>query len=246
MTGTQHGRAHGKAVDTAPFGRRRTGPAAPDRRLDADPMVVELEAVQHVDALAGALRALRGQAARLSRWGTTLADRLAQGQRLLAAGNGGSAAEAQHLTAELVGRFRDDRPPFSAIALNAETSSLTAIGNDYGYEEVFARQVTAHARLGDVVLLLSTSGRSPNLLAAASAARRAGACCWALTGPAPNPLADTVDDAVCLPGSTATVQEGHLVAVHVICAAFEAALANTLANTAGATSASHRMEAAGQ
>ncbi|HEV2087234.1 MAG TPA: SIS domain-containing protein, partial [Cryptosporangiaceae bacterium] len=87
----------------------------------------------HVDALVEALGALRADSARLARWGRQLADRLSGGHRLLAAGNGGSAAEAQHLTAELVGRYRDDRPPFSAIALHADTSSLTAIANDYGY-----------------------------------------------------------------------------------------------------------------
>jgi len=170
-------------------------------------------------------RALRSESTRLERWAGVLVDRLTRGHRLLAAGNGGSAAEAQHLTAELVGRFRDDRRPFSALALHGDTSSLTAIGNDYGYEEVFARQVTAHARAGDVVMLLSTSGRSPNVLAAARAARDADASCWALTGSRPNPLADLVDDAICLPGRNATVQEGHLIAVHALCAAFETELA---------------------
>jgi phosphoheptose isomerase len=231
-----------------PFGARRTGSTLTTPHLVTDP-ATEFQATEHVDALAGALQALRAQAPRLTRWGGTLARQLSQGHRLLAAGNGGSAAEAQHLTAELVGRFRDDRPPFSAIALHAETSSLTAIGNDYGYDEVFARQVTAHARPGDVVLLLSTSGRSPNLLAAAAAARRAGASCWALTGPGPNPLVAAADDAVCLPGSTATVQECHLVAVHVICAAFEAALGNgvTVAGKAVPGSAPERaVEAAGR
>jgi phosphoheptose isomerase len=187
--------------------------------------LARIEASQHIDALVESLPALQAEAARFARWGGILARRLSRGARLLAAGNGGSAAEAQHLTAELVGRFREDRPPFSAIALSAETSSLTAIGNDYGFEDVFARQITAHARGGDVVVLLSTSGSSPNLLAAVPAARRAGAECWALTGPGPNPLALAADEAICLPGPTATVQEGHLVAVHAICAAFEASLA---------------------
>jgi D-sedoheptulose 7-phosphate isomerase len=158
------------------------------------------------------------------RWAQWLAHRLPAGARLLAAGNGGSAAEAQHLTAELVGRFDGDRRPFSAIALHSDTSSLTAIGNDYGYEEVFARQVHAHARPRDVLVLLSTSGRSPNLLAAASAGRSVGASVWALTGPVPNPLAELADDVVTVPGSPATVQEAHLVAVHLLCAAFESAL----------------------
>lgn len=140
------------------------------------------------------------------------------------AGNGGSAAEAQHLTAELVGRFRDERRPYSAIALHADTSALTAIGNDYGYDEVYARQVTAHARAGDILLLLSTSGRSLNLLHAATAARQVNCTVWALTGPGPNPLASAADGAICLPGSAANVQESHLVAVHALCTAFDLSL----------------------
>jgi D-sedoheptulose 7-phosphate isomerase len=184
---------------------------------------------RHLDALGPALLALRQAAPTLQRWGDVLAEQLSRGQRLLVAGNGGSAAEAQHLTAELVGRFRHDRPPFSAIALHADTSSVTAISNDYGYERVYARQVQAHARLGDVLLLMSTSGRSPNLLAAAEAGRLAGADIWALTGPGPNPLAAASDEAICVPGRPPTVQEAHLVAVHVLCEAFEDALAGTCA-----------------
>ena len=172
-----------------------------------------------------ALDAMRGKADVLTRWGSSLATRLVAGGKLLAAGNGGSAAEAQHLTAELVGRFDRDRRPFSAIALHADTSSLTAIGNDYGYAEVFARQVEAHARPGDVLVLLSTSGRSENLLRAARAGVRAGAAVWGMTGPAPNPLAAACDEAVCVPGCTSTVQELHLVLVHLLCAAVEEALA---------------------
>ncbi|MFI9009312.1 SIS domain-containing protein [Actinosynnema sp. NPDC053489] len=179
---------------------------------------------EHLNGLARSLAGLRAQAPRLTRWGGVLARRLADGGRLLAAGNGGSAAEAQHLTAELVGRYRDDRRPFSAIALCAESSSVTAIGNDYGYDQVFARQVTAHARPQDVVVLLTTSGRSPNLLEAAKAGRQAGAHVWAMTGPAPNPLADVVDEVLALPGDPSNVQEAQLVAVHALCAAFEAAL----------------------
>jgi D-sedoheptulose 7-phosphate isomerase len=178
----------------------------------------------HLDRLGDTLGALRAQSGRLQRWGGELAIRLGSGARLLAAGNGGSAAEAQHLTAELVGRFSRDRRPFSAIPLHADTSSLTAIGNDYGFHDAFARQVRAHARPRDVVVLLSTSGQSRNLLLAAAAATEVGATVWAMTGPAPNPLAAIVDDALTLPGGTCSVQEAHLVAVHVLCAAFEAAL----------------------
>lgn len=183
----------------------------------------------HVDRLAAALPALRAAAPTLARWGGELADRLLAGGRLLAAGNGGSAAEAQHLTAELVGRFEDDREPFSAIALHGDTSSVTAIANDYGYADVYARQVRAHARQGDVVVLISSSGRSPNLLTAAAAAAERGALSWALTGPGPNPLVAACDDAVCLPGTTSTVQEMHLAALHMLCRAAEIAFAERAA-----------------
>lgn len=188
-------------------------------------MTLPVAAYDHLDALGDALLGLRRQAKTLQQWGTVLARRLSAGHRLLAAGNGGSAAEAQHLTAELVGRFQTERRPFSAIALHADTSSLTAIGNDYGYDEVFARQVEAHARPQDVLVLLSTSGRSRNLVSAAHAGVRAGASVWALTGPAPNPLVSLAESAVCVPGPAANVQEAHLAAVHIVCHAFDAALA---------------------
>jgi len=198
------------------------GPADLATSPDVD---TESVVAAHLDALAPVLAALREHIPHLAAWGEHLFARLSAGGRLLAAGNGGSAAEAQHLTAELVGRFDGDRRPFSAISLHADTSSVTAIANDYGYDEVFARQVRGHAREGDVVLLLSTSGRSRNLLRAAEEARAAGAVAWALTGPGPNPLVDACDDAIALPGPSANVQEAQLIAVHAVCRAFDAAVA---------------------
>lgn len=187
------------------------------------PLVRELD--DHVDRLAAALPALRAAGPTLAGWGVQLAARLGAGARLLVGGNGGSAAEAQHLTAELVGRFDRDRVPLSAIALHAETSSLTAIANDFGYDDVYARQVRAHARTGDIVLLISSSGRSANLLAAAMAAAESGADAWALTGSGPNALSVLCAESVCLPGDTATVQESHLAALHMVCRAVETAMA---------------------
>ncbi|GHH05072.1 SIS domain-containing protein [Streptomyces rubradiris] len=181
----------------------------------------------HCDDLAKALEAFRDHAPLIERWGTELARRLGSGARLLVAGNGGSAAQAQHLTAELVGRYREDRPPFSALALHADTSSTTAIANDYGVQEVFARQTAAHGRPGDVLLLLSTSGASANLLTAAEHARRLGMTVWALTGRSPNPLQLGADDALCVDAPlAATVQELHLVAVHMLCETFDRAVEN--------------------
>lgn len=180
---------------------------------------------EHLADLAPVLIALDAEAEHLEAWGVELADRLSGGARLLAAGNGGSAAEAQHLTSEFVGRFADDRASFSAISLHAESSAVTAIGNDYGYEQVFARQVRGHGRAGDVLVLLSTSGTSPNLVAAAHAAREVGVTTWALTGTGPNPLTDACDDAIALPGPSSNVQEAQLVAVHSLCLVFDAEIA---------------------
>jgi D-sedoheptulose 7-phosphate isomerase len=179
-------------------------------------------AQDHLDELVAAAQAFGPCVELADRWGTRLAAVLDAGGRLLAAGNGGSAAQAQHLTAELVGRYRDDRPPFSAICLTAETSSLTAIANDYPPEELFARQVEAHGRPGDVLVLMSTSGRSPNIVAAAQRGRRVGLRVWSLTGPGPNPLSEVADEALCVDATyTATVQELHLVALHVLCAGLD-------------------------
>jgi len=184
---------------------------------------------QHLAALTAPLAALRDDAPRLEAWGGRLAEVLITGGRLLAVGNGGSAAEAQHLTAELVGRYRDDRPPFSALALCAEPSALTAIGNDYGLEVAFARQVRAHGRPGDVLVALSTSGRSPNVLAAVEAANESGLATWALTGRPGSPLAALADEHVAVDSPhTATVQEIHLIALHLVCAAFDHAVAAAL------------------
>lgn len=179
----------------------------------------------HLAALLAAAGDFRGGLALASRWGEHLAGVLPSGGRLLVAGNGGSAAQAQHFTAELVGRYHHERPAMSAICLSAETSSLTALINDYPPEELFARQVDAHGRVGDVLALLSTSGHSRNVVAAARRGRDRGLTVWAFTGALPNPLADIADETIAVSApSTATVQELHLVALHVVCEAFDVAI----------------------
>ncbi|XRQ14949.1 D-sedoheptulose-7-phosphate isomerase [Actinomadura welshii] len=194
---------------TAPTAQTRTA-TAQDRRLEA---------------LAEAALRFREHVPTIETWGRRLAEVLHGGGRLLACGNGGSAAEAQHLTAELVGRFEDERRPLSAIPLHGDTSSVTAIGNDYGAADVFARQVQAHGRPGDVLVCLSTSGRSPNVVAAARRARRLGITAWAVTGPGPNALAAACDDAVTVDAAaTSTVQEIHLAAIHLLCGVIDDAL----------------------
>jgi D-sedoheptulose 7-phosphate isomerase len=171
----------------------------------------------HLQALERALFTLDEQVDVIVRWSDRLVETLVGGGRLLVAGNGGSAAQAQHLSAEIVGRYLDDRPPFSAIALHADTSALTAIGNDYGPHEVFARGVRAHGRPGDVFMGLSTSGRSINVIRAAETARKLGLTVLALTGPAPNALEARAHDSLCVDAATPTVQEVHQVVIHLLC-----------------------------
>jgi len=179
----------------------------------------------HLSALRDALDDLEAQAPVIESWARRLADALTSGGRLLVAGNGGSAAQAQHLAAELVGRYRRERRPFSAVALTTDSSALTAIGNDYGFEEVFARQVRAHGRRGDVLLLLTTSGSSPNVLRAAAEGRAIGMTVWALTGALPPALVVECSEVVVIPSSSpATIQESHLVALHLLCDAFDRAI----------------------
>jgi D-sedoheptulose 7-phosphate isomerase len=180
---------------------------------------------RHLDDLAAAARIAQSAAPVLAQWGQDLADIFAAGGKLLACGNGGSAAEAQHLTGELLGRFRDERRPLPAVALSADSSAVTAIANDYGIEELFARQVQAYGRPGDVLVAISTSGTSPNVIAAAKAGLDVGVTVWALTGPAPNPLAALSDSAIAVDAPTvATVQEIHLSLIHALCIALDKAL----------------------
>jgi len=202
----------------------------------------------HLASLRDALAELEADVERLEAWGERLADVLASGGRLLAVGNGGSAAQAQHLTAELVGRYRTERQPLSAICLHGDTSSLTAIANDYGAEEAFARQVRAHGRPGDVLVALSTSGKSPNVVRAVEAANALGIATWALTGAEPSPLADLCDEALRMRGADpATTQELHLVALHVVCGAVDRELAlrepAARARTGGHATARRRAQA---
>lgn len=180
---------------------------------------------EHLAALAEAAARAGAYAATVSAWGTELAQRYDAGAHLIACGNGGSAAEAQHLTGELVGRFRHDRRPLPAVALSADSAAHTAIANDYGFDEGYARQVTAWGRPGDILVAFSTSGTSPNVVAAAKAGLEAGVTVWALTGPGPNPLASLADEAIAVDASTtATVQEIHLSLVHALCIALDHAL----------------------
>ena len=191
--------------------RRRTPPAG------------DVRVRRHLDELHDQLGVLDDVVPTLARWATTLRRTWDAGGRLLVGGNGGSASLAEHLTAELVGRYQGEHAPWSAISLAGDTAAVTAIANDYGYDEVFARQVRAHGRRGDVLLLMSTSGRSPNLLAAARAARAARLRTWALVGEGSSPLVQVADEAVGVGRSGPVVQELQQVVVHLLCELVEEA-----------------------
>ncbi|MBI3436018.1 MAG: SIS domain-containing protein [Proteobacteria bacterium] len=150
-----------------------------------------------------------------------IARALRAGGKVMLAGNGGSAADAQHIAAEFLSRFRRERAPMAAMALTTDTSVLTAIGNDFGFEAVFARQVHAHGRKGDVLIAISTSGRSPNIIAALEAARAIGVVGIGFTGMGGD-MAARCDIVLAAPGEdTALVQQLHIVAAHAICGLVE-------------------------
>lgn len=150
---------------------------------------------------------------------------LKSGGRILLAGNGGSAADAQHIAGEFVSRFAFDRPGLSAIALTTDTSILTAIGNDYGYEKLFARQVQAHGSKGDVFIGYTTSGKSPNILLAMEEARTRGLVCVGLAGNRGGPMRELCDYLLEVPSAdTPRIQEGHAVLGHILCGLVEEAI----------------------
>jgi D-sedoheptulose 7-phosphate isomerase len=155
-----------------------------------------------------------------------LASALAGGGKLLTFGNGGSAADAQHFAAELTGHFLIERAPLAAIALTTDTSALTAIGNDYAFADVFARQVTALAGPGDLVIGISTSGGAENVVRGLEAARARGAATWALTGGTGGRVGQIADRAIVVPSTaTARIQEMHITVIHAVCALLDERLA---------------------
>jgi D-sedoheptulose 7-phosphate isomerase len=173
------------------------------------------EALQRAEQDSSLIRTIAAVAA-------AVAASLRTGGKLLLAGNGGSAADAQHIAAELLSRFRLDRQPLPAIALTTDTSVLTAIGNDYGYEHVFARQLRGLGRTGDVFVGISTSGRSPNVIAALKAARETGLVTVGFTGTKGMAMQPLCDHLLVAPSDdTAIVQQVHITAAHAICALVE-------------------------
>lgn len=188
------------------------------------PSAVEAAAIARIDAALEAIGSLRAQAPAIERVAALLGDRLRSGGTIYTAGNGGSAAEALHLAEELIGRYRTNRPPLRAISLVADPTALTCIANDFGFAEVFARPCEALLGPRDVLVLFSTSGRSENLLRAATVARRKSAVVVGLLGPEGGPLAPLCDEVLLVRGrDSAAIQEGHQVLLHAFCERLEAA-----------------------
>jgi D-sedoheptulose 7-phosphate isomerase len=187
-----------------------------------DPIAAHLKSSRDAIERAGLDAGLLDTARKIA---DVIAGALRGGNKLLIAGNGGSAADAQHIAAEIVGRYKKDRPAYAAIALTTDTSALTAIGNDYGFEQVFARQVEGLGKRGDVLLALTTSGRSPNILAALKAARQQGLVTIGFTGAKGTALGASCDHLLLAPSDdTAVIQQIHMAFAHGICEVIEQTL----------------------
>jgi D-sedoheptulose 7-phosphate isomerase len=177
---------------------------------------------EHLEAIQALLQT---RIVEIQRSGEMICAALAQGRKVLLCGNGGSAADAQHIAAELVGRYELERRAWPSIALTTDTSALTALSNDFGYEEVFARQVQALGSEGDVLIALSTSGASANVIRAAEVARKLKCRTIALTGGTGEPLASLCDVVVGVPSQrTSRIQEAHITIGHLWCEMVDAQL----------------------
>lgn len=176
----------------------------------------------YLDTVSANFRALCAEAGAVRAAADLCVDALKRGRKVIFCGNGGSAADSQHLAAELMGRFLKDRDPLPALALTVDTSALTAIGNDYGYDEVFARQLRGVAQAGDVLVGLSTSGRSKNVCRAFDVAKELGVSTVALVGADPGPMSENATLSVHVPSrQTNHIQEMHIAIGHVMCAIIE-------------------------
>ena len=187
---------------------------------------VEAALLDRARALSTVLSLLATNSHQITRAAAIIIEALATGHLVMVCGNGGSAAEAQHLAGELVGRFRREREPWPVLALTADSAVLTAVANDYGYDTVFERQVAAFGNRGDVLVAISTSGESPNVVNAACQARDRGMSVIALTGREPTRLGHFSDVAIAVPATETTlIQEVHSVLVHLISEMVESSLA---------------------
>lgn len=206
--------------------RTRAQAARPTSHLAKRQRAVVSALVGRRALMDAAFAQLETRAGALAQAATCILDALRLGHKALVAGNGGSAAEAQHLAAELVGRFQRERRPYAALALTTDTSILTAVANDYGYDEVFARQVSGLGAPGDVFIGFSTSGESANIVRAARACRERGITVIAITGDRPNALERLADITLRMPAlETAAIQELHMATTHILCDIVESELA---------------------
>jgi D-sedoheptulose 7-phosphate isomerase len=191
----------------------------------ADPLLANRIAEHFDESAKLKLAAAKALSTPIARAAVLLADSLRAGGKALACGNGGSAADAQHFAAELVNRFERERPPLAAVALTTDSSTLTSIANDYAYQQVFAKQLRAIGRRGDVLLAISTSGNSANVLEAMHAAAELGIRVIGLTGNGGGKMAALLGDEdvhICVPHkSTARIQEVHLLTLHCLCDALD-------------------------
>lgn len=198
---------------------------APPPVAEGDPSaqpVARASFAAQADELAAVLAQFRLQAAQVDAICANLADVILAGGKLLTCGNGGSAADALHFAEELVGRYRSDRRPLPSICLNADMGALTCIANDFGYDQIFARQIAALGQPGDVLVVFSTSGGSPNILAALRVAKTRGLLCIALLGKDGGPARTLADHALIVPSqNTARIQEIHGLLLHAFCEELE-------------------------
>ena len=178
--------------------------------------------IRDMEEIAGNFTALQSLAPKIEAAAQTLISACQKRHKILLCGNGGSAADAQHLAAELTGRYERERQPYPAIALTVDSSALTAIGNDYGFVEIFARQVKAYGSDGDILIAISTSGRSPNVVAALKAARALKMITIGFTGAEGRDMTELCDHLLAVPASrTNRVQEMHIAIGHMLCGAIE-------------------------
>jgi len=181
--------------------------------------------LDQLDDCSRTIAALKSQADLIERMGRCLIEAFQRGNKLLTFGNGGSSCDAQNFADELVGRYCRDRQPLSAIALTVSQADLTSIANDFGYESVFARQVEAHGRKGDVAVAISTSGNSPNVLRAVETARKFGLVTLGFSGETGGKLKNLVDLCPCVPSkSTGRIQEAHITVIQILCGMVEETL----------------------
>jgi len=193
----------------------KTNQQEPDSAVKPLSDFIERTLSEHIEVIG---KLVNSEQINIEKCGEVILNTFKRGNKILICGNGGSAADAQHIAAEFVGRYETERKALAAIALTTDTSALTALANDYEFERIFSRQVEALAREGDLLIAISTSGNSPNIIKAAMSARQSGCRTLGMTGAGGKKLASLCDDCIMIPSSrTARVQEAHILVAHIWC-----------------------------